>query len=315
MQVEPSAILTGRLARLASRAIAGFAVACIALATAMPASAATLERIRQTGHIKLGYVVDARPFSYRNEAGTADGYSVALCQRIAEQVRTQLALPQLAVDWVPVTIDSRLREVQQGNVDLLCTLLTVTQARRQEVAFSIPIFGGGNRAVLRADAPSVLREVLAEASAARPVWRGAPAAKVLQGTSFAVVSGTTTQSWLESRRTRFQIDARIIPVPDYQTGLRQLLDRKVDVFFGDRAIVLGAMDGVARQKLMILDRLFTQELAALALARNDDDFRLLVDSTLSRIYVSNELADLYTKWFGPFSDNARTFFLWNTLPQ
>lgn len=315
MHLELSAISRGHLARRASRAIAGFAVACIALATAMPASAATLERIKETGRIKLGYLADARPFSYRNEAGTADGYAVALCQRIAEQVKTQLSLPQLSVDWVPVTMDNRLREVQQGNVDLLCTPTSVSLTRRQEVAFSIPIFGGGNRAVVHADDVARLRAALAENPDTKPVWRGSPASRVLKGTTLAVVSGTTTLKWLESERAKLQVDAKITPVPDYRTGLQQLLDRKVDVFFGERAIVLGAMDGPARQNLVILDRLFTQEQAALALARNDDDFRLLVDSTLSRIYTSNELGDLYTKWFGPFSNDARVFFLWNTLPQ
>ena len=37
---------------------AAFAVACFAIA-AMPASAATLDRIRETGSIKLGYLADA----------------------------------------------------------------------------------------------------------------------------------------------------------------------------------------------------------------------------------------------------------------
>ena len=48
------------------------AVALAALA-ALPASAATLDRIRETGTIRLGYLADARPFSFRNEAGGADG--------------------------------------------------------------------------------------------------------------------------------------------------------------------------------------------------------------------------------------------------
>jgi polar amino acid transport system substrate-binding protein len=135
-----------------------------------------LDRIKESGHIKLGYLVDARPFSFRNETGVADGYAVTLCQQVAEQVKKQLALPQLTVDWVPVTLDSRLREVQQGGIDLLCTPTSVTLTRRQEVSFSIPVFAGGNRAVLRADAPAALREALAETPSTKPVWRGSPAA-------------------------------------------------------------------------------------------------------------------------------------------
>ena len=117
------------------------------LFAAMPASAATLDRIRETGSIKLGYLADARPFSFRNESGAAEGYAVALCQQVADQVKKGLALPGLTVEWVPVTLDDRLSDVQQGNVDLLCAPTSATLARRQDVSFSIPVFAGGNRAV------------------------------------------------------------------------------------------------------------------------------------------------------------------------
>ena len=46
------------------------------------------------GKLTLGYRADARPFSYRDEAGKPAGYSVALCQKIAEQVKTELGLPR-----------------------------------------------------------------------------------------------------------------------------------------------------------------------------------------------------------------------------
>jgi polar amino acid transport system substrate-binding protein len=311
MQFQRFAASSGHLQWLASRAIASFAVVCFALA-AMPASAATLDRIRETGTIKLGYLTDARPFSSRSEAGSAEGYGVALCQQVADDVKKQLALPSLTVEWVPVTLDNRLREVQQGSIDLLCTPTSVTLTRRQDVAFSIPVFAGGNRAVLRADAPAALREALADSRSTRPVWRGSPAAKVLKGTSLAVVSGTTSEKWLKDRRAELQVDARIVPVADYRSGLQQLLDGKVDVLFGDRSVVLGAMSDSERKDLVIVDRLFTQESAALALARGDEDFRLLVDRSLSRLYGSAGFGEVYKRWFGEFDDKTRTFFLWST---
>ena len=158
--------------------------------------------------------------------------------------------------------------------------------RRQDVSFSIPIFAGGNRAVLRADAPTALREALGESKGPRAVWRGQPAAKVLKGTSIAVVAGTTSETWLKSRREALQVDARIVPVVDYRSGLQQVRDGKVDVFFGERSLVLGALSDKERGDFVILDRLFTNEPAALALARGDEDFRLLVDRALSKFYAS-----------------------------
>jgi ABC-type amino acid transport substrate-binding protein len=75
------------------------------------------------------------------------------------------------------------------------------------------------------------------------------------------------------------------------------------------------MDDAARTNLVILDRMFTTEVGALALAKGDDDFRAVVDGALSEYYGSSGFRELYAQWFGAFDENARTFFEWNTLPQ
>ena len=40
----------------------------------VPASAATLDRVRETGKLMLGYRDDARPFSYKGGDGKVTGY-------------------------------------------------------------------------------------------------------------------------------------------------------------------------------------------------------------------------------------------------
>jgi polar amino acid transport system substrate-binding protein len=313
MQVNRSASSRGHRMRLAPRAIAAwFTVVALAAAAAPLASAATLDRIRQTGQIRLGYLADARPFTFLNESGAPDGYAATLCQQLAGQLKTQLALPDLKVEWSPVTIESRLGMVQRGEVDLLCTPLSATLSNREQVSFSIPIFAAGNRAVVRADAPAALRDALGETPSTKPVWRGSPAAKVLEKTTFSVVPGTSTEKWLESRRASLQIDAKIAPATDYRTALQQLLDRKVDVFFGERTAVLGAMDDSMRKNLVVLDRLFTHEPVAFALARDNDDFRLAVDRALSKVNTSPDFPALYTKWFGAFDERTHLFSQWTT---
>jgi polar amino acid transport system substrate-binding protein len=314
MQSERIDATRGHLPWLTIRATTALALVLAALA-AIPASAATLDRIKETGSIKLGYLIDARPFTFRNDSGAADGFAVALCQRIAERVKSQLALPQLSVEWVPVTSESRFDSIEAGAIDLLCAPASVTLSRRQQVAFSIPVFAGGNRAILRADSGAALRDALAESASTKPVWRGSPAAKVLQDTTFGVVSGSTAETWLKRRRATLKVNARIVTVPDYRAGMQQLKDRQIDVFFGDRVLALAVIDDPAREKLVILDNQFMFELAGLALARGDDDFRQLVDDALSKSYASPDFGETYKRWFGTFDDNTRNFFRWNTLAE
>ncbi len=135
----------------------------------------TLDRVRETGKLVLGYRVDARPFSYQDASGKAIGYSVALCEKVAAEVKAELGLPELALEWVPVTLDQRFQAVAQGKIDLMCAADTATLERRKEVSFSLPIFPSGIAAVLRADAPAPLQDVLAGRPASGPIWRASPA--------------------------------------------------------------------------------------------------------------------------------------------
>ena len=129
------------------------------------------------------------------------------------------------------------------------------------------------------------------------------------------MTGTTTADWLEERRAAFQVDAKIVQVADYRSGLQQLRERKIDVLFGEGSSVAGAMDDAARKELVVFDRQFTHEAGALALSRNDDDFRLLVDAALSKFYESGDFRALYSKSFGELDDRARAFFALSALPK
>jgi len=311
MQLEPIASSRARPGRWSQ----AWAFVVLSALAALPASAQTLDRITQSGSIRLGYLVDALPFTARTEAGDVEGYGAALCAHIAEQVRTELELGELRVEWVPVTVDDRESAVRDGRVDLLCSPMNVTLTRRSAVSFSIPVFLGGTSAVLRETAPAQLRNVLSGAQPIRPVWRGSPAKTLLQRQRFAVVSGTTTESWIAERRSTFHIDAEVLKVPDFPTALEALADGRVDVVFGERALIVEAMHELGRRDFTMLDRLFTHEQAGLALPRDDSDFRSVVDAALSRLYRTEAFAELYIRWFGDMSETTRTFFDQNALPE
>ncbi len=308
---------------LAPRFVAKAAAAVVALvlfgagtASFAQTASTSLDRIRTAGQVKLGYRADARPFSYKDDAGKAAGYSVTLCSKVVEAIQADLGAANLGVEWVPVTAADRFRAVQLGNVDLLCEADSVTLARRKDVSFSIPIFPGGIGALVRTDAPARLREVLGGQRLPQgPAWR-ASAGQLLQAQTLAVVSGTTAEKWLAGKLDDFQLTARVAPVDSYDAGVRQLLDRKANVLFGDRAILLdAAARNSSARDLVVVDRSFTAEPLALALPRGDEDFRLVVDRALSRVFASGEMGALYAKWFGEPDESALHFFRSNTLSE
>ena len=301
-------------------ALAVFAVLLLAVAQAWvhaaPTSGGALTRIRDTGRLTLGYRGDARPFSYADDSGMPTGYSISVCQHVVDEVKRAVNLPGLKVEWTPVEFSQRFRALRLGEIDVMCGADTVTVGRRREADFSIPIFPGGIGALMRADSSVRLRDVLSgRGQPFHPVWR-ANATQLLQAHDFTIVGDTTAEAWLSKRMNELDVLAPVQVLKSYDEGVQRVLNRRSDVFFGDRAILLDTARRQSRGRdLIVLDRLFTHEPMALALAPGDDEFRLLVDGAISQVYRSGEIEKLYVKYFGEPDESALTFFRWNTLSE
>jgi ABC-type amino acid transport substrate-binding protein len=297
-----------------------FVVSALALSllldTPLQASESTLTRVRQTGTLKLGYYADARPFSYQDETGKPVGYAISLCQQIATDLKTDMGLANLDVQFVLVSGADRYDAVTQGKVDLLCGPSVETFTRRKQVSFSIPIFPAGLGALVRADAPAQIRDVLSgHEPPYRPLWR-ASMGLALQNRIFSAVTYTTALTWLTTKLDEFKIEARIVPVGSHDEGVARVLNRTSDVLFGERSMLLDTKKRSPEGKdLMVLDRLFTYEPFAFALVRDDEDLRLLVDRSLSSLIRSGQIQSLYKKFFGEPDESTLRFFRMNAIPE
>jgi putrescine:ornithine antiporter len=307
--------------RRAARAIMGCLAALtiftapLAILTAPLAHAVadTLDKVKQSGKLVLGYRTDAGPFSFRDASNNPTGYSVALCQKVADQVKADLGLSNLAIDWVEVTAADQIQAVKDGKIDLLCSVAVESITRRRDVDFSIPIYAGGIGALMRTDASLGLKDVLLGQQSTGPLWRGNPV-QILENKVFAVMAKSPTETWLSGRIDYFKVTSKVMPVDDYDAGVSSVLNRNADVFFAERPILL---DAVRRNQsgsaLVVLERRFTYEPLGLVLARDNDNFRLAVDTALSHVYGDDAFKALYAQWFGDYTEETATFFKLNTL--
>jgi len=292
----------------------GLAAAFSVLVNVSNATAQTLERIAETGVFKIGFREDARPFSYR--AGTREpaGYAIELCRAIAADVQSALKQTGLKIDYIPVTTQSRFQSVADGWVDILCGASTVTLKRRELVSFSIPVYQTGISPVMRADAPAFLRATLARRTPA-----AAPRTALMQAFAdrkFGVRGGTTAEQWLSDNVKSLASNAELVTTENHDDGLAQVSDATLDAYFADRAILLGLVAAHADPgQFVVGERLYTHEPYGLALAKRDDDFRLLVDRSLSRLYRSPEIVPILTRYFGTPEASVLSRLSMTALPE
>jgi ABC-type amino acid transport substrate-binding protein len=274
---------------------------------------ATLDRIQGTGRLVLGYRADASPMSSRDSSGKPTGYSVALCNKVADALKDELRLPSLAVEWVAVS--AGYTDIEQRKVDLICAADEVTLAHRAAASFSIPVFPGGISALVHADASEALQRTLEERPQPyQPLWRGT-ISSALEHRTYSAIGGSAVIDALRARIANMHLTASVASVDSYDAGVAAVLQRRTDVLFGERAQLLQAVQRGPAMDLRVLSRHYQFAPLALALPRNDDDFRLVVDRALSRLYANPEFGDIYAAWFGPADPDTIQFFRMTAVPK
>ena len=260
-------------------------------------SAATLERIAETGVLRVGVRADAPPLSYLRD-GAPSGYSVALCDRLAERLAEQMARPPLIVEPVVVTTEDRFTALAEGRIDILCGAASMTLARRAEVDFSIPVYIDGASVLMRSG-----ETVDFSALANRRI---------------GVRAGTTTERNLIATLDATNMVADVVTVAEHAEGVARLLGRDVDAYFADQSILLFLMVGSGRvEELTLARNVLTIEPQALALPPGDTAFRLEVDRALSRMYRAGEIAALFDENFAPatMGDAMKALTLIAPIPE
>jgi ABC-type amino acid transport substrate-binding protein len=261
-----------------------FALLLIVVLAMMPAwvVAGTLDEIAASGEFKLAYRADTPPFSSRGKGGEPEGFTIDLCRIIARDIQAALSLDEMKVTWVPVTAENRFDAIVSGRAHIECGSTTVTLSRQERVDFSNLTYVTG---------ASLMR------------WADSDIDTVsdLDGRRVSAIAGTTTEKVLKETLDRDGIDAKVVLVGDHAQALQLLMDGKIDAMAGDQATLFGiGFKTHGDDDLVITEDLMSFEPYALPLPRNDADFRLAVNRSLSELYVRGDVGRSWEKWFGTY---------------
>jgi glutamate/aspartate transport system substrate-binding protein len=277
-----------------------FFVGCLSISAFGQPVHGTLEKIKSTNTITMGYRETSLPFSYVGDEKKPVGYTVDLCTRVAADIQQQLSLNDLRVKWTPVTPENRMAMVANGTIDLECGSTTNTLSRQEQVDFSQMIFvDGGSLLVSIASNIKSLSDIA--------------------GKRVAVIPGTTTENVLAEALEKANIEVDLVRVREHSDGIAALENGSADAYASDRVILIGlALASKDLTKLALAEQYLSYEPYGLMLRRGDADFRLAVNRVLSRLYRSGQIYPIYERWFGAVdraSPLLQTMYRLNGLPE
>jgi ABC-type amino acid transport substrate-binding protein len=265
-----------------------FTIALIALfsllvsGTSSAKDMSTLEQIKTSEEIRIGYRESNPPMSFLNKDNQPVGYSVELCLHIVNEVKSMLKNPNIATRYVPVTSSTRFEALKDNSIDILCGATTKTLSRSELVDFTQLTFITG-AAFLSLKSSEV---------------EGIPD---LTGKKVAVVKDTTTMEVLKKTLKKEISDAEIVPVDSSATGMDLLIKGEVAAFSADQIVLIGlVVTHKDPKQFAVTEKVFSFEPFALAVRQNDSEFRLVANRVLSRLSRSGAITKVYKQWFGKY---------------
>lgn len=260
---------------------------CVALSAVLAASGAaraddlkgTLKKIKDSGSITIGHRESSVPFSYYDDQQHVVGYAQALCLKIADAVKAELALPKLDIKLNPVTSATRIPLMANGTIDLECGSTTNNLERQKQVAFTLTHFVTANRFLSKKAA-------------------NIKSLDDLKGKTVVSTSGTSNIKQLTELNASRKLNLNIIPAKDHAEAFLTLeTDRAVAFVMDDVLLASLAAGSKDPSAYLMSDEPLSTEPYGIMLRRDDPDFKRVVDAAMLALFKSGAVKALYETWF------------------
>lgn len=241
---------------------------------------ATLNKIKNSGTVVLGFRDSSIPFSYIADSPSQPvGYSHDLQLKVVEALKKQLALPDLKVRYNLVTSQTRIPLVQNGTVDLECGSTTNNPERQQQVVFSLGIFEVGTRLLTKKTS-------------------GIQDFADLAGKNVVTTAGTTSERLLKAMNVEKKMGMKVIAAKDHGESFLMLESGRAVAFMMDDALLYGEM-AKARNPAdwQVVGTPQSYEIYGCMMRKGDPAFKQLVDQALKETFSSGEINSIYERWF------------------
>jgi len=266
-----------RLSTLGAVLVAAFTL--MPLNAALAQDGGTLAKVKASGSITFGYRESSFGFSYLDGNLKPVGYSIEICNRIVEAVKTELKMPSVEIRYQAVTSANRIPLVANGTVDIECGSTTNLVERQKQVAFSPDIFRYNVRMLVKADS-------------------GIKSVADLQGKTVVTTTGTTSFRLLREADKGKNLEVTNLAGKDHTDSFLLVESGRAQAFVLDDILLAGQIANARNPKdFVIIGESLRTENQSLMLRRDDPEFKALVDRVVGGMMKSGEMEKLYNKWF------------------
>lgn len=254
-------------------------LAALAFAATAAAQEGTLKKIKDSGAITVGHRDASVPFSYYDDKQQPVGYSMDLCAKIVEAVKSELKMPNLKVNYQLVTSANRIPLMANGTIDLECGSTTNNIARQEQVWFATTHFVTANRFVSKKSAKIGKLEDL-------------------KGKTVVSTAGTTNIKQITEINGEKKLGMNIISANGHPEAFQMVETGRAVAFVMDDILLYSLVAQSRSPKdYEISKEALSVEPYGIMVRKDDAAFKKVANGAINAAYKSGEINKIYAKWF------------------
>jgi ABC-type amino acid transport substrate-binding protein len=230
-----------------------------------------MAEIQERGELIVGVKYDVPPFGFKNpQTNEVEGFDVDLAQEIADRLGVEL-------NAVEAISDNRIPFLQNGEVDLIASTMTITTDRDAEIDFSEPYFIASGRILVPGNSDIQGIEDLAA------------------GTRVCTATGSTYEETLKEQAP----DAKLELVDSYSECFELVQNGAVDAVSTDDVILTGMI--IQDDSLKMVGDELTTEPYGIGIPDGETEMKEFVDGVLTEVFESGRWTEIYDEWVGQYT--------------
>ncbi len=234
------------------------------------AGAQVLERMVESGTLRVALSGNQPPFNTKNRSGDLMGLEVDLANMLGDAFG-------LRVEFVIKPFPELLPALKASEVDMVMSGMAITPSRSLEAEFVGPYVMSGKSILTNS-------RVLAEIEQTGDINRA--------GLKLVALEGSTSQEFAEA----FLPEAQLVTTADYDTAVQLVLDDQVDAMVADMPICVLSVIRYPDRGLATLSEPLTLEPIGIGLPPNAMHLKGLLESYLRAFEVTGVVEQLRKKW-------------------
>jgi glutamate/aspartate transport system substrate-binding protein len=248
-------------------------------AWAAPELSGTLKKIKESGSLTLAVRDASSPFSFLDDKQQYAGYSIDLCMKIVDALKSELRMPNLRVNMTSVTSQTRIPLMANGTVDLDCGSTSNTVERQKRVGFLVTTFLTGTRLLVKKSS-------------------NIKSYKDLKGKTVVVTNGTTNERVIKELDARENLGMNFIQGKEHSESFLNVESGHAVAFPMD-SVLLYAFRANAKNpaEYDVVGDFLSDDPYAIMVRKDDPAFRQMANNAVIALMRSGEIKAIYRKWF------------------